>query len=150
MNAQQLAAMERAMEDEHRKDREALQRLKRFLPNGNTTPVESAPVATFEESDLQASQPPLTVSEKVTSLMQADYTVSWDSAKLIQSLRAEGYIPKAKKPRGTVNRILRVLKSRGVIRLVRRGKGVSSSLYRAVEKQRSFDSHSAEEIAAIH
>lgn len=41
LNAQELAEIERYMREEHRKDLEALERLKRFLPEHDSAPADS-------------------------------------------------------------------------------------------------------------
>jgi hypothetical protein len=41
LNAQELAKIEHYMREEHRKDLEALERLKRFLPENDSAPVDS-------------------------------------------------------------------------------------------------------------
>ena len=42
-SGQQLAEMERDMLEEHRKDLEALERLKRFLPKNSRAPAQNPP-----------------------------------------------------------------------------------------------------------
>jgi len=43
LDAQQLAEIEHYMREEHRKDIEALERLKRYLPDHDSAPAESRP-----------------------------------------------------------------------------------------------------------
>ena len=41
LNGQELAVIEHYMREEHRKDLEALERLKRFLPENDSAPADS-------------------------------------------------------------------------------------------------------------
>ena len=43
LSGQELAKIERYMREEHRKDLEALERLKRFLPENDNAPADASP-----------------------------------------------------------------------------------------------------------
>ena len=43
LSAQELAKIEHYMREEHRKDLEALERLKRFLPENDNAPADASP-----------------------------------------------------------------------------------------------------------
>src|SRR5579872_448501 len=100
MDSQQIAEMERAMEEEHRKDRDALQRLKRFLPqNNNVSATGEAPSAAISDAnDLSDSKATPTILATVATIMQRDSAVTWDWTKLLQQLKTEGHEVQATRP----------------------------------------------------
>jgi hypothetical protein len=52
LSGQELEEIERYMREEHRKDLEALERLKRFLPEHDSAPAES-PLSGFQSEHIQ-------------------------------------------------------------------------------------------------
>lgn len=144
MDAKQIAAMERAMEEEHRKDREALERLRRFLPssnNGDSSHEHSARLTPTVINESREEKPNSIVAH-VASIMQADCSRTWEPSSLQAQLKSDGVELRAKKPNRELNRVLRVLRGRGVIRLVRRGSGINANLYRAVDRHRETEAAS--------
>lgn len=127
LSASQLAEVEQRMEEEHRKDREALIRLKRFLnTDGHSGPV----IAPMEEEDEHGSPYPDSIIGKVTILLQTDPLRKWTVPEIVTQLRSERFPLTAKKPESTIGLTLRKLHKRGLIKIVRKSSGHNPSVYR--------------------
>jgi hypothetical protein len=127
LTALQLAEIEKSMQEEHRKDREALARLKRFLnPNGN------APLSATETDDDESdsSQYPQTIIATMERIMRSDPTRKWTVPTMLSHLRSEKVPFGGKTPDATLGYNFRKLVTRGKVRRVRPGAGRSPSVYR--------------------
>lgn len=137
MDAQELAQIERAMAEEHRLDREALERLKRFVHhgrNGNTTRASAAPTAKNAEAPKAAVEESPTIISKVAAIMTADPSRTWNGPQMVEKLTSEGKPIGAKRPVAIVTRAFRRLVKRGTIRRAKKGTGTTPHAYRAVEQ----------------
>ena len=141
LDAKQLASIEATMEEEHKKDREALQRLKRFLPNVNghssgfreTTGQVKLPVHVLvpvvnDDDDAVTG----TIIGKVESILMADPTEKWTVPRMLSFLRESGFQLEAQKPERTIGLVFRKLMKRGKVRLLKKGSGRIPNVYRAV------------------
>jgi hypothetical protein len=154
LNPDQIAEMEKAMLEEHRKDREALDRLKRFIPK-NSSPAKDDQVDA-EYADVEALRPrqraieleanddlaPHTIIGKVESVMLADTTKRWTVPVMLQLLKGEKFPLAAQKPESTLGLVFAKLHKRGKIRLVRRGGGRTPNVYRGQLPTQEGDSDS--------
>jgi hypothetical protein len=136
MDAQELEVIERRMRDEHRLDREALERLKRFQhpsKNGRTsTPARSTKPASGKDDAETAVV--YTIITKVAEIMTADATRTWNGPQMVEKLAAEGMPITAKRPVPAVTRAFRKLVKRGIVRRTKKGVGTIPSAYRAIEQ----------------
>lgn len=135
MDAQELEVIERRMREEHRLDREALERLKRFQhpsKNGRTaTPRSAKPASGKDDAETAVVY---TIITKVAEIMTADTTRTWNGPQMVEKLGTEGMPISAKRPVPTVTRAFRKLVKRGIIRRVKKGAGTIPSAYRAIEQ----------------
>jgi hypothetical protein len=125
-----IEEMQRSLLEEHRKDLEALERLKRFLPKSGAVDVK----ATEPESGEDDAGPSAgdTIIGKVQEVVFSDYSRRWTVPVVMAELRRQNFPMTAKKPDRTVGLILSKLYARGVLRLVRRGSGRIPNVYRTV------------------
>ena len=65
LSGQELAKIERYMREEHRKDVEALERIKRFLPEDETAPASAISELQSEDIDRESGD----TSKDVTDLL---------------------------------------------------------------------------------
>jgi hypothetical protein len=136
-----LAAMESAMREEHRKDLEALQRLKRFLPANSAAPTQQPPVdAKHADTNDDSHDPTVdslaqTIIGKVESIMLADTNKRWTVASMLEELRRLNFPLVSKTPTSTLGLVFAKLHKRGIIRLVRRGSGRTPNVFRGVQSQ---------------
>jgi hypothetical protein len=142
MDAQELAQIEDAMAEEHRRDREALERLKRFLHhgrNGNTPRASAAPVLTIKNAGETKAvvKESSTILSKVAAVMTADASRSWNGPQLVEKLASDGNTTSSKRPVAIITRALRQLVKRGTIRRVKKGTGTTPHAYRAVEQSQN-------------
>jgi hypothetical protein len=136
MDAQELELIERRMQEEHRLDREALERLKRFLhpsKNGHNPPVvkPTNPASGKDDAETAAVY---TIISKVAEVMIADPARSWNGPDMVAKLASEGMPIAAKRPVPAVTRAFRKLVKRGIVRRVKKGVGTIPSAYRAIEQ----------------
>jgi hypothetical protein len=130
LDANQLAAIESAMAEEHRKDREALLRLKRFLPsNGSNSRVPTVLTITNEGDVEDNSQ---TIIDKVEEIMQADTTKKWTVPAMVAHLNNIKFPLVAKKPQATMGLVFsKLAHKRRTIRMVKKGSGRKPNWFRA-------------------
>lgn len=136
---EQLSEVERRMEEEHRKDREALLRLKRFLDLGEQTSV----ITIHREEDSSNVDDTPTIISKVESVFADDFTRKWTVPTMIAHLRHEGFPLVAQKPEATMGQVFARLQQRGVIRLVRRGAGRRPNIFKAVAQTKEEEKSEA-------
>lgn len=133
IDAKQLAAMERAMQEEHRKDREALERLKRFLhADGNSCGELHEPKTVLEQIQEEVDELNTnTMIGTVEAIIANDPKKRWTVASMLQRLRDDKFPLAADKPQASLGLVFSKLHKRGKIRLVRRGSGRTPHVYRA-------------------
>jgi hypothetical protein len=143
LSADQIANIEAAMEDEHRRDREALQRLKRFLPtNGNSNgksvaervrAAQAAPslplLGNGTDEDVEIGS----IIGTVEKVMFENPTQRWTVPGMVGHLQQTGFPLEAQKPERTMGLIFRKLAKRGRIQIVRKGSGRRPNVYVAKE-----------------
>jgi len=134
MDATQITALERQMLEEHKKDLEALARLKRFLPtNGSAPTVDerqmALPVLGRLDEDLDEA-PVKSLRGTIERIVNADPSVRWTTQKMVFHLQGIRFPLRAKKPIYSVGQSMQILANRGAIRLVRRGVGAAPNIYR--------------------
>lgn len=140
LDANQIAAMEKAMDEEHRRDREALQRLKRFLPTGSSgSNGHDAPIVIDRSGETEArpwedidfvEADPETIIGRVETIMMSDPEKRWTVPSMVAHLKTIGFPLEAKKPQATMGLVFAKLRKRHKIRLVRRGSGRNPNTYR--------------------
>jgi hypothetical protein len=134
MDAAQIGALERQMLEEHRKDLEALARLKRFLPtNGSgAKSIDDNQMdlpGAVAEADLDEG-PVVSLRGTIEQIVNSDPTVRWTTQKVLKRLQQTGFPLKAKKPIYSVGQALQKLSEGGRIRVVRRGVGSAPNIYK--------------------
>jgi hypothetical protein len=138
--------MERAMREEHRKDLEALERLKRLIhKNGDATcqapdhkpqQIDAEYVDNNDDPlDLQEGLFPATIIGRVESIMVANTARRWTVPSMLTELMRQKFPLAAQKPASTLGLVFGKLHKRGRIRLVRRGSGRTPNVFRAVPPQ---------------
>jgi hypothetical protein len=135
----QLESIRRAMEEEHRRDLEALERLKRFMPaNASRTVSATAlmpPAANSGQSreddarDLEHSDSSGSIIAAIERVFREHPERAWDGPRILNELKRMGDAPKAVNPMTTISVSLKKLSDRSVIRLVRPGSGRTPHLY---------------------
>lgn len=145
-DANQVAAIESAMEEEHRKDREALQRLKRFLPsNGSNGRVPMIVIDRSEDSEINYANAvetgdPLTIIDKVEEIMQGDPNKKWTVPAMVAYLQQINFPLVAKKPQATMGLVFgKLARTRKTIVRVRKGSGRNPHTYRAIPRAHQED-----------
>ena len=123
----ELSEIERRMEEEHRKDREALQRLKRFLHQG-TAP---APIEHVDAEYIDVEDKAQTIIGKVEDVFASDIAKRWTIHNMVVFLKSQKFPLVAQKPDATMGLIFSKLQKRGKIRIVRKGSGRLPNIYRA-------------------
>lgn len=120
LSKQQLEELERAMLVDHKRDLDALNRLKRFLPDSVASPY---PVGTgAEKQDDPVSRPTTVISllksepsvfnedeqdvvslrSKIAEVMKADPSRGWTGRKMLAHLQTIGFPLQANKPLNSV------------------------------------------------
>jgi len=132
--------MEQAMQEEHRQDLEALERLKRYLHNGGgggaqeqAGRLHSLDRAAFGLDDDEETETS-TLTGKVEEVFNQNPTARWTVPKMLHYLREIRFELKAQKPQASVGLIFQKLRKRGSIRIVKRGSGRSPNIYMWVQQ----------------
>jgi hypothetical protein len=133
MDRTQIEALEKAMLEEHRRDMEALNRLKRFLPNGSPgttklTPIAqpTAPAHLLQDDTNDGAEDGDTVATlrgKVGELMASDPTHGWTGQRMLRNLQEIGFPLKARKPQNSVIVAMAHWVKRGYATVARKGSG---------------------------
>jgi len=151
LNADQITALERAMAEEHKRDIEALERLKRFIkPSSNghkpdmslhdrvkaaaNTEARTQLALSNGEDDVSGEQPS-TIIGKVVELLNRDVAKGWTVSGVVAQMKAEGFQLNAKKPDATVGLVFQKLVKREIARITHRGAGRDPHVYKAVPKE---------------
>ena len=136
MNEHEITALEQQMMKEHRKDLEALARLKRFLPsNGSTSAPETSKAMPVQPSEAITPLVPdeyTPLKEAIRDIVNNDPSVRWTNPKMLKYLREIGFELKAKKPIYSINQGTKKLIEAGEIKLIRKGYGSTPSVYRGL------------------
>lgn len=136
MDALELEKIQRTMEEEHRLDREAFERLKRFMHpsrNGHSRSVPQEPtLATANRENPSGTE--ATYRAKILAVLLSDPTRTWDGPKMVEYLATTGKKVGGKRPVAIVTRAFRSLVKDGLARRVKRGVGTIPTTYRAAEQ----------------
>jgi hypothetical protein len=149
LKAEELAAIETQMAEQHRKDREAMEWLKhRFLQNGHTSVSSAAPLAVHDDNQ-DDDDSNGTIRSKVAEVFQSFPDKKWTVVSLAEHLKSVGVRIEAKRPQSTLGPILNRLQHGNVIRIVRRGRGRTPSTYRLAAKHNDVNGASGNANPAI-
>ena len=137
MDKKKVVELEQQMLEEHRKDLEALTRLKRFLPsNDNVGGQETSTIITEPPSHSTIAS---LVPEEGTPLKYAirdilnnDPSVKWINKKILQYLLDVGFELKAQKPIYSIGQATQQLLGSGEIKLVKKGFGSTPNILRGL------------------
>ena len=129
----QLDEIRARMEEEHRRDREALDRMMRFLPQ-NGTPANPIPIETGADADA-----PLSIMDGIEMLLHQNMGQTWTVQKLRTELVKKGYALKAKNPLATISVAMKKLCDRGKVKVIRRGSGREPNVYQWNTPQIEFE-----------
>ncbi len=140
MDKDQIAAIERQMQEEHKKDMEALERLKRFIPssgiNGNASDVHQVPLQSISKIPVT----PLVLEEgtslkhAIRDIMNHDPSIRWTNVKMLKYLEDIKFELKAKKPIYSIGQATQKLVDGGEIKLVKKGSGNAPNIYRGLNQ----------------
>jgi hypothetical protein len=140
--ADQIAAIENAMAEEHRKDLEALQRLKRFLPSNSnvaapftvTQRLRQARKAELElpsVSEAESHDEPVTIVSAVKDTLMANPEKSWTVVQMIHALNGvPGVKMESRKPEATVGLIFSKLAKKNKVHIIAKGSGRRPHVYK--------------------
>lgn len=153
--ADQLADMERAIEEEYRKDREAIERLKRYLqPRANGTP-QRVPLNSFARDDDDDNEVinAKTIIGRMSEIIAENLDQKWTVPIMVGRLRKENFPLHAKKPDATIALAFKKLRKRGKVKLIRQGMGRTPSVYKGISQTqqdvlRELDSIESERAAS--
>jgi len=131
MTKDELEQIRARMEEEHRLDLEALERVMRFLPQNNG--FHAIPPAVTNSSDdpnlplLEQSQ--ATIIDNIEKIFRERSTRTWTGPQILKELSALGCEPNGKNPMATIGVAIKKLHDRGKISLVRSGSGRQPHIY---------------------
>jgi hypothetical protein len=143
------------MEEEHQKDREAFERLLRFLPDDEEEEVEGVGVRADSESDEETAEhveamldlarrgrmararaqtrdfhpSEKSILSQIESIMRDNSDRTWNVRQLVGELSSQGVALVAARPETTVSVALKKLHDRGKITLVAPGTGRKPHTY---------------------
>lgn len=131
LNEEQIAEIERAMREEHTRDLEALQRLKRYLPSNS----RSAPAAQQSPKLVEEAVRPVRRSTnrglkaEVITVIKEEPGRVWTRPGVYEKLNERGFQIRAKDHVAALNQALRTLVQNGDIHILRQGTGSALSEY---------------------
>jgi hypothetical protein len=127
MTKEEIKSIEMAMLNEHRKDLEALDRLKRFLPDSAPNGTGNHETADEEdESDSGASS----LRDKIAEIMSAAPDQNWTGQKVLARLIELKFPLASKKPINGVSVALNIWVKRGKAHIHKKGSGRKPNIYR--------------------
>jgi len=124
----QLKQVRAKMEEEHRRDIEALERVARFLP-GSPRPVPDPPerpASTPEPSSFAPADSTLGMMER---LLWRYPSRTWTIQQLKSEMEKQGYTFKAQQPIASMGVAIKKLSDRGKVTVVMRGSGRVPNVY---------------------
>ncbi len=101
MDRKQLGDIQRRMEDEHRRDKEALERLMRFIPDGDSNPKSVHQVfSTRDSGGKQSDVEPLSEMNQLCLGVMRDHSErDWTIRALLQEMESNGARLPATRPK---------------------------------------------------
>ena len=149
MDRDQVAAMERQMLEEHRKDVEALERLKRFLLPPNSSGVTSQRETLFHQPVIPlVPEGDTPLKYALRDIMNNDPNVRWTNPKMLKYLKEIGFTLNAKQPIYSIGQATQRLLDAGEIKLLIRGSGSTPNVFRGLTDLEQAARDSAEEVEA--
>jgi hypothetical protein len=138
MDSDQIAAMERQMQEEHKKDMEALARLKRFLPGNGASSNGATSAATHQAASPTQPVFPLVPAEgtplkhAIRDIMNHDPSVRWTNVKMLKYLQDIKFELNAIKPIYSIGGATQKLFDAGEIKIVKKGSGNTPHVFRGL------------------
>ena len=120
---EQLHAIQSAMEEEHRKDRDALQRVMRYAKIAGVA-VDDGNVAALEKVHSR-----MTVIDGIKAIMRDGLISAWTAQSLVSELKKRGIKLSSSNPVQSVSATLKKLHDRNVVTLKIRGSGRQPNSY---------------------
>src|SRR5437016_459404 len=123
LNRAQLEEIRTAMETEHQRDRDALERLMRFLPTNGASPQFEAHAGSAATTTYGPSERPVSILGGIEWILESHPTRTWTVRKIHDELLKRGYRLEAKNPIATIGVAIKKLCDRNHVGVVRRGSG---------------------------
>lgn len=132
MDRKQLGDIQRRMEEEHRRDKEALERLMRFIPDGDSNPKSVHQVfSTRDSGGKQSDVEPLSEMDQLCLGVMRDHSErDWTIRALLQEMESNGARLPATRPEGMLNRTMRRLVAHGLVTVVLEPQGRRAGIYK--------------------
>ncbi len=135
-----------SLEQELRRDLEAIERVKRMMAFKNNNPPaqraeESKPskiVGLFELDGADETMQPeegVSLRGTIEAIMNADPSLRWTVQKMVQRLKDSGFELKAQKPVFSVGQAMKKLADKGRVRLAVKGVGSAPHVYQGFAKR---------------
>lgn len=135
MDQDQIAAMEQQMMEEHRKDMEALARLKRFIPpNGATSGASRSSITVSAPSPVVPLVPEegTPLKHAIRDIANHEPSVRWTNVKMLKYLESIKFELNAQKPIYSIGQATQKLIDRGDLKLVKKGSGNTPNIFRGL------------------
>ncbi len=139
MDKARIEEIEMAMREEHRRDEEALDRLKRFLPSNGTNSGNSKRLFEYipkndrldpinvghhdSLEDIDEALNVVTLRGKIGQTMASDPTKGWTGKKMLKALEEAKFAFAARKPINSVAIAMNYWVKRGFAHVTKRGSG---------------------------
>lgn len=135
MNRNELLELKDRMEQEHRKDKEALARLLRFLPQEEPEPQETLRLSFGQATAGQLSQTTGKLTKmdlKILQILQhdPDNERNWTVREMLPRIELLGIRLPAVKPEARINKSIRNLVAQGYVTVVLEPQGRRPGIYR--------------------
>jgi len=126
LTAEQLNEIRARMEEEHRLDHEALERLMRFLPQVQNGHAETKPTHIPVDNTMA---PETSMLGSIERILSEGSNRTWTVQQIKQALTARGYKLQAKSPEASIGVAMKKLFDRDRVTIVRRGSGREPNIY---------------------
>jgi hypothetical protein len=131
----QLEEIRTAMETEHQRDREALERLMRFLPPNGVSPHFEVRTGSAAATTYGPSERPVSILGGIEWILESNPNRTWTVRKIHDELLKRGYSLEAKNPIATIGVAVKKLCDRDRVKVLRRGSGREPSIYQFLQKE---------------
>ena len=148
MDNEQVAAMEKQMLEEHRKDVEALERLKRFLPSNSSGVTSQGKTVLHEPVTPLIPEEDTPLKYAIRDIMNNDPNVRWTNSKMLKYLKEIRFTLNAKQPIYSIGQATQKLLNTGEIKLLMKGAGSTPNVFRGLTDLEQAARESAEEVEA--
>ena len=137
LHADEISGIEKRMREEHARDLEALEALKRlrkYLPERDNLPKSGATTPTTPRTNEQGVRSGL--KDVIRGIVSTqDPTRRWTRSSVAKALDDIGFEVRAKDKGAAINQSLRTLVSRGELSLISQGSGSALSVYGPSERK---------------